>query len=104
MDILSITFSEIKHFALDSTGAGMAVIDKWFVGLVLLIAILPILTFTGVTKSKIADFTPVERIAQKSATLYDYPTLPVDKNNSSTKVGNSIATIKKGEAIKLNNL
>ena len=44
MDILSITFSEIKHFALDSTGAGMAVIDKWFVGLVLLIAILPILT------------------------------------------------------------
>ena len=42
MDILSITFSEIKHFALDSTGAGMAVIDKWFVGLVLLIAILPI--------------------------------------------------------------
>ena len=101
MDILSITFSEIKHFALDSTGAGMAVIDKWFVGLVLLIAILPILTFTGVTKSKITDFTPVERIAQKSATLYDYPTLPVDKNNSSTKVGNSIATIKKGEAIKL---
>lgn len=69
MDILSITFSEIKHFALDSTGAGMAVIDKWFVGLVLLIAILPILTFTGVTKSKITDFTPVERIAQKSATL-----------------------------------
>ena len=63
MDILSITFSEIKHFALDSTGAGMAVIDKWFVGLVLLIAILPILTFTGVTKSKITDFTPVERIA-----------------------------------------
>lgn len=96
---ITITFQEIKDFAFDKYGAGMAHIDGWFVSMVLVFVLIPILLFSGVTTSNTVDFTPVHKKTRKDAVLYDYPTFGEKKKGTEARRGNPITTIKKGEEL-----
>ena len=90
------SFAEINSFAF-SFGEEGVIFDRWLVGLLLVIVIVPFLLFSGATKSTYyADYVPVKMAARHAAVLYDTHDILYSHRMKNVR---EIAKIKKGDSL-----